>query len=131
MKKTFARVCSLLLVAVMLFSLSSCVIVKVPDGDIKAEFHYFDINVSTQLSAEDAELVRELFNGKIMLPESPSCGFGEDTALIVDGCTYCIASDTCGIIYVLEEDKYFHLSDDEIKTLHSLLAEYGFKFPCI
>ena len=45
MKKTFARVCSLLLVAVMLFSLSSCVIVKVPDGDIKAEFNYFDINL--------------------------------------------------------------------------------------
>ena len=131
MKKLITSIVSLLLIVLTVFSFTSCHMVRVADGEIKAVFRYSDINVSTTLSHEDAEVVRDMFNGKIALPDSPSCGFGEDTALIIGGNTYCIASDTCPIIYLAEEDKYFHLSDEEIEILHNLLAEYGFKFPCI
>jgi len=131
MKKLITSIASLLLVVLIIFSFTSCHTVRVADEEIVAVFQYADINVSTKLSHEDAELVRDMFNGKIAFSDSPSCGFGKDVALTSDGYTYCIATDTCGIIYVLEKDKYFHLSNEEIETLHHLLSEYGFKFPCI
>ena len=80
---------------------------------------------------EDANIVSEVFKGKTLFSDSPSCGFSENVALIIDGNTYCIACDTCGKIYSVKDDKYFNLDDSENETIRNLLCEYGFKFPCL
>ena len=131
MKKRTKIICSLLLVGALIFSLLSYFTVRVPTGEIIAVFQYDDIDIMEPLSDEDAETVRKIFNGKILSSESPSCGFGEDVALVVGNNTYCIACDTCGVVYLAEKDKYFYLSDKENETLRTLLGEYGFVFPCL
>jgi hypothetical protein len=70
MKKLITSIVSLLLIVLTVFSFTSCHMVRVADGEIKAVFRYSDINVSTTLSHEDAEVVRDMFNGKIALPDS-------------------------------------------------------------
>ena len=131
MKKYIVLVSSFLLVVLMIFSFSSCSKVEVAEGEMVAVFQYGDADITKTLSDEDSEIVRKIFNGKSLFSDSPSCGFSEDVALIIDGNTYCIACDYCGIIYNVEEDKYFNLSDEENETLRNMLCEYGFTFPCI
>ena len=131
MKKYIVLVSSFLLVVLMIFSFSSCSKVEVAEGEMVAVFQYGDADITKPLSDEDSEIVRKIFNGKSLFSDSPSCGFSEDVALIIDGNTYCIACDYCGIIYNVEEDKYFNLSDEENETLRNMLCEYGFTFPCI
>jgi hypothetical protein len=130
-KKHVVRVSSLLLVVLMVFSFSSCSKVEVAEGEIIAVFQYGDAEISKPLSDEDSEIVRKIFDGKRLFSDSPSCGFDENVALIIDGNTYCIACDTCGVIYNVEKDKYFNLSDKENEILRNLLCEYGFTFPCV
>lgn len=130
-KKHVVRVSSLLLVVLMVFLFSSCSKVEVAEGEIIAVFQYGDAEISKPLSDEDSEIVRKIFDGKRLFSDSPSCGFDENVALIIDGNTYCIACDTCGVIYNVEKDKYFNLNDKENETLRNLLCEYGFTFPCV
>ncbi len=131
MKKLIVSVGSLLLIALMIFSLSACYKVEIESGEIVAVFRYGDADITKLLSDEDSEIVKEIFNGKNLYTDSPSCGFSENVALIIDGATYCVACDDCGIIYNIEKDKYFNLSDKENEILRSLLCEYGFTFPCV
>ena len=115
----------------MIFSLSSCFKVEVEEGEMIAVFQYGDADITNPLSDEDSAIVRKMFNGKSLFSDSPSCGFSENAALIIDGNTYCIACDYCGIIYSVNKDQYFNLSDEENETLRELLGEYGFSFPCV
>ncbi len=131
MKKYIVFFSSLLLLAVMIVSFSSCAKVEIAKGEMLAVFQYGDTDIKKPLYEEDSEFVRKIFNGKTMVSDNTSCGFSENVALIIDGNTYCIACDSCGTIYHVEEDKYFHLSDKETENLHNLLHEYGFQFPCV
>ena len=131
MKKYIVLGSSLLLVLLMIFSFSSCYKGEVAEGDIIAVFRYGDADITTPLSDEDSAIVQKIFDGKSLFSDSPSCGFSENVALIIGGNTYCIACDSCGKIYSVEEDKYLNLSDEENKTLRNMLCEYGFTFPCI
>ena len=131
MKKHIIFWGSLLLISLLIFSFASCSKVEVAEGEIVAVFRYGDTDITQILSDEDSVAVRNIFEGKTMFSDSPSCGFSENVALVVAGNTYCIACDDCGIVYCVKEDKYFHLSDRENEALRELLGEYGFSFPCV
>ena len=131
MKENIVRRISFLLIVLIVISFSSCAKVEITDREMIAVFRYSDVNISKPLSAEDAETVQAIFNGKSLFSDSPSCGFDKNIALIIDGYTYCIACDTCGTVYIVEKDKYFSLTDKENDTLRNLLREYGFTFPCL
>ncbi len=123
----------LLFFIVVLFTmmLSSCSCVEITDGEVIAVFQYGDADISKKLSDQDCESVKEIFHGKRLFRDSPSCGFSENVALIIGGNTYCIARDSCGVIYDVHKGMYFHLSDSENETLRTILGECGFVFPCI
>lgn len=131
MKRHIIFLGSLLLISLLIFSFASCSKVEVAEGEIVAVFRYGDTDIMQILSDEDSIAVRNIFDGKTMASDSPSCGFSENVALVVAGNTYCIACDNCGIVYHVKEDKYFHLSEQENEALRELLVEYGFSFPCV
>ena len=131
MKRYIAFFTSLLLFALIIFSFSSCSTVEIGQGEIVAVFKYGDADITQTLSDEDSKTVKDIFKGKNLFSDSPSCGFSKNVALIIGDDTYCIACDDCGIIYNVEEDKYFNLSNKENETLRNLLGEYGFTFPCV
>jgi len=131
MKRCITFTILLLLMVSMIFSFASCAKVEVADGEIVAIFRHGDVDITQAMTHEDSETVRKMFNKKNLYSDSLSCGFSENVALIAGGDTYCIACDDCGIIYSVNEDKYFNLSDKENETLRKLLGEYGFTFPCV
>ena len=131
MKRCITFTILLLLMVSMIFSFASCSKVEVVDDEMVAIFRYGDVDITQSITHEDSEAVKKMFNKKNLYSDSPSCGFSENVALIIGDDTYCIACDNCGIIYSVNEDKYFNLSDQENETLRKLLGEYGFTFPCV
>ena len=85
------------------------------------------------LTNEDASDLYDLFTGRILYHDNPSCGFGEEVSVSFnDGeRTFYVAMDTCPIIYDKNNDKYFSISESEQERLYAILEKYGFSFPCV
>ena len=100
----------------------------------KAEacFQYENIDEISQLSDKDMESVKTIFNGKKLYKDNLSCGFSETVSIKFDDeLTFCIAKDTCTIIYLKEKNEYIKLTENEKTQLYNLLKPYGFNFPCV
>lgn len=94
-------------------------------------FKYID-DASYTILDQELSLIKSIFNGKKMYKDNPSCGFSEDVSIKLDGShTFCIAQDTCPIIYWKEDNKFFRLREEEKTQLYNLLQKYGFYFPCV
>ena len=96
-------------------------------------FNYLDQKVLTMLSKADEQSIRNLFHGKRLYKDNPSCGFSDDVSISfnVGSVIFLIARDTCPIVFDKSTGRYFSLSDDELSELHHLLSKYGFIFPCV
>ena len=134
MKKYRILIIILVLFAVLSYFTGITDMKKVTGG--KAVFIYEEKNVDTPLSEEHLEVIKEIFDKKILYRDNPSCGFDENIAVKL--CfsdnriyTFCFARDTCNGIYWKEKNKYFDVSESEQKQLHAILETYGFRFPCV
>ena len=95
-------------------------------------FVYNTTNRRETLSDEDFDRIIGIFEGKKLYRDDPSCGFTADIAVKFNGAeNFCIARDTCPIVYVESKDKYFKLSEKEYSELVGILSKYGFSFPCV
>ena len=95
-------------------------------------FIYENNDTTNQLNNQEIEIIKAIFNKKIMHKENYSCGFSENISIkLNDQQTFCIARDSCPIIYWKEKNRYIKISDDEKNQLYTLLKPYGFFFPCI
>ena len=100
--------------------------------EAEACFIYGDVTTSQYLEGKDLETLKEIFDDKILFKDDSSCGFSEDISVRFNQSqTFCIARDTCPIVYWLEEDRYIRLTEEEKLLLYDLLEPYGFEFPCI
>ena len=95
-------------------------------------FIYGDVVVSQNMDDKEVETLKEIFDNKSLYKDTPSCGFSEDVSIQFNQSqTFCIARDTCPIVYWMEEDRYIRLTEEEKLLLYDLLESYGFEFPCI
>ena len=100
----------------------------------KAEvyFQYRDTDAINQLSDKEVGSVKTIFNEKKLYKDNLSCGFSEAVSIKFDDeQTFCIARDTCPIVYWKEKNRYVRLTEDEKVQLYNLLEPYGFIFPCV
>ena len=95
-------------------------------------FIYGEVVVSENLDDKEVEMLKEIFDNKRMYKDTPSCGFSKDISVRFNQSqTFCVARDTCPIVYWMEEDRYIGLTDEEKLLLYNLLESYGFEFPCV
>ena len=100
----------------------------------KAEvfFKHESTNIDIVLSEQELSSICDICDGKEMYRDNPSCSFSEDVAIkFNDKQTFCLARDTCPIIYWKEKDKYFNITEEEKEKLYSILEYYGIYFPCV
>ena len=100
----------------------------------KAEvyFQYGNTDTINQLSNNEMESVKTILNGKKLYKDNLSCGFSEAVSIKFDDeHTFCIARDTCPIIYWKEKNRYIRLTKNEKTQLYNILEPYGFIFPCV
>ena len=99
--------------------------------EVEVCFIYGDTDTLCRLGDEELESLKAVFNGKKMYQDNLSCGFSEAISIKFNKAqTFCIARDTCPIVYWKEEDRYIKLSEEEKIQLYHLLEPYGFFFPC-
>ena len=88
---------------------------------------YFDVEycdkVDAKMSAEDAETVKKMFEGKYEYFDSPSCGFDEKASIRIGCNTYMPACD--GDETVKHGFMYFSLSKSENNELRKIMKKYG------
>ena len=114
----------------MLFKLNKTNVNTINNGTVV--FKYGEADISKKLSDEDLNTIKNIFNNKKLYKDSPSCGFSENIAVVLDGTQiFCIACDNCPIIYYKNEGLYFKISDQENELLRNILTRYGFHFPCV
>lgn len=107
------------------------------DSNATVVFKYDKINIETQLSSEDRDQIRDFFDNKILYKDMPSCGFSEDISVRFTDPkngkqqTFCIARNTCPVIYLAQSDMYFRISDEDRAELNKILEKYGAFFTCI
>ena len=95
-------------------------------------FQYGNTEAISQLSDKEMESVKIIFNGKKLYKDNLSCGFSEAVSIKFDDeLTFCIARDTCPIVYWKEKNRYIRLTEEEKTQLYNLLEPYGFIFPCV
>ena len=98
----------------------------------KAVFKYEDKDIEKILEEEDFNYIKSIFNGKYLTSGIPSCGVSKDVAIIIEDQIFSIGCDGCGVIYWVNKDKYFYLTEEENKKFKEILiAKYEFIFPCI
>ena len=118
----------------VLFTISACSSVDIAGtgtGTTTAKFCYGEHDIFVDITESDLETIADIFQGKKLYSDHPSCGFSDNVAVMIDGNTFCIARDNCGIVYVKEKNRYFNLSDEENLTVRTILESYGFVFPCV
>lgn len=95
-------------------------------------FQYGNTDTINQLSNNEMESVKTILNGKKLYKDNLSCGFSEAVSIKFDDeHTFCIARDTCPIIYWKEKNRYIRLTENEKTQLYNILEPYGFIFPCV
>lgn len=124
------RILCFIVILCLLASFSGCTVHVASSESGTVRFHYGNKKIDAQLSEEDLQTVKEILDGKVLIPENLSCGFTEDVSIRLGGRTYCIACDTCSFMYVKETGRYINLSDEENDTLRTLMERYGCHFPC-
>ena len=93
---------------------------------------YGEKDISQELTEEELQELKTIFNGKRFYRDNPSCGFSEDIAIkLNDSITFCIARDTCSYIYWQEGDRYIKLTEKEQQILYDILKKYGATFLCV
>lgn len=126
------RLLCFLLSLALLLSLFGCGMVTVRgDGEAVLRFVYGEESLSQVLTPEEVEQMAERFDQKILLTDSPSCGFDEDISITIDGQVFAVARDNCGIIQHRDSGRYFSVSEEDIAFIHALFEQYGGDFPCI
>ncbi len=98
----------------------------------KATFIYDNASVSHTLSEKELSLISDMFNDKRLYKDNLSCGFSENISVTFNNSqTFCIARDTCPIIYWKEKNRFLKLTEEEKVQLYGLLEKHGFFFPCV
>ena len=90
-----------------------------------------NISFDLELSQEESAVVLSVLNGKRrdldMTVTGAGCGFGREQSFIIDGSTYCLGQDDCGVIWEDGTNNYYVISQQELEQLQEIFKEYGAK----
>ena len=90
-----------------------------------------NISFELALSQEEANVVLSVLNGKRrdldMTVTGAGCGFGREQSFIINGSTYCLGQDDCGVIWEEGTENYYVVSQQELEQLQEIFKEHGAK----
>lgn len=124
------------LILLLLFTLAACHRVSI-DGSGGAIVTY-DANGTSftePLTAEEISTVVQILNGKPqdagLVGGVPSCGFSPKISITIDGTTFALAQDGCGMVKNCKDLRYISISDAQQDALEAIFTSRGGTFPCI
>ena len=129
MKKT---VCFLLCVLLLIGCIGCAAVISHPSGTaVRICYDRENVSFDLELSQEEANFVVSVLNGKRrdldMTVTGAGCGFGREQSFIIDGSTYCLGQDDCGVIWEDGTNNYYVISQQELEQLQVIFKEHGAK----
>ena len=94
-------------------------------------YKYSDKNICVNLSNEDSQILKAIFNNKKLYSDNPSCGFTPNISIRFGDDVFSIACDNCPIIRLDNKNKYLKVSSEERETINKIFDKFGAKFPCL
>lgn len=90
--------------------------------------------IDEELSKEEDEQVKKIYNKRSLYNDIPSCGFDNKVGFkFIDEngkeTIFAIALDHCGAVYDKNNKKYFSISDDERKQIDKIFSAHNIEFP--
>jgi len=90
-----------------------------------------NVSFNLELSQEEVSAVLSVLNGKRrdldMAVTGAGCGFGREQSFIINGSTYCLGQDGCGVIWEEGTDNYYVVSNQEMNQLKDIFIAHGAK----
>ena len=125
-------VCFLLFVLLLIGCIGCAAVISHPSGTaVRICYDRENVSFDLELSQEDANFVVSVLNGKRrdldMTVTGAGCGFGREQSFIIDGSTYCLGQDDCGVIWEDGTNNYYVISQQELEQLQEIFKEYGAK----
>jgi len=109
--------------------------------DATITFVYCDTHINEKLTSEDAEILKNIVNGKrLSFGGGYSCGFSTNISFRFANMIFSVANDTCGTIKIEKHHKnpkreaaeiYLLISEEEKQKIHEVFNKYGGYFPCV
>ena len=94
-------------------------------------YDHEDVSFGLELSQEEANTVLSVLNRKRcnldLAVTGAGCGFGQEQSFIIEGNIYCLAQDSCGVIWEERTDNYYIISNQEMEQLTEIFCVYGAK----
>ncbi|MBR1482550.1 MAG: hypothetical protein IJ598_06240 [Ruminococcus sp.] len=130
--KSVKKGISLFLLAVCLtMLLTACGHVIIPqDASYRIVYTYpGEKPIDEELSHDEGEIIRSIFNGKPLVFDNPATAYREDVSVRINGKCYMLGTD--GSSSIKYNNQYFHLTDGEYSQLYEIVSKYGVHFPCL
>lgn len=132
------RFIGVMLSCVMVMSLCACGAVQLDantSGTVTYRNEHTGVSFSERLTEEETGTVVAILRGKkqeiAILCGIPSCGFSPSISITVDGMTFALAMDKCGMLQNCNTMQYINISDSERETIESIFTTRGGTFPCV
>ncbi len=120
-----------IIIVICILFLCGCNKIKVKDNeDIYLMYVNENKNIKQKLTSNETKQIKKIIDNKKMYNDNPSCGFDKNVSFILEGLTFSIACDSCGIIKIEEKKKYLKLLDEEREKIDEIFEKYGGSFPC-
>ena len=124
--------CILLSILLLMGCMGCAAVISHPSGTaVRIFYDRENVSFDLELSQEEANVVLSVLNGKRrdldMTVTGAGCGFGREQSFIIDGSTYCLAQDTCGVIWEEGTDNYYVVSQQELEQLKEIFKAHGAK----
>ena len=121
----------------LLLGLCGCGVVRLkPDDVVQISYRNEHTGVSFRemLTEQEKVTVVNILNGKpqkfSVFNGVPSCSFDPQVSIIVNGTTFALALDKCGMLQNCNTKQYISISDSERKAIEALFTTRGGTFPC-
>ena len=124
MKKT---VFTIVIVTIMIM-LCGCARTKIDkNSDVKLTFIYEDQNLNATLDDSDAKKIISILDGN-RYTGATACYFDENISFNIDDEIFAVACDGCRVIKDISNQKYFWVSDSDMKYIRSVFEKHGGHF---
>ena len=90
-----------------------------------------NVSFDLELPQEEVSIVLSVLNGKRrdldMTVTGAGCGFGQEQSVVIDGHVYCLAQDSCDVVWEEGTENYYVLSTQQMDQLREIFKAHGAK----
>ena len=122
--------CFLLSILLLMGCMGCAAVISHPSGTaVRICYDRENVSFDLELSQEEANVVLSVLNGKRrdldMTVTGAACGFGREQSFVINGSTYCLGQDDCGVIWEEGTDNYYVVSQQELEQLKEIFKAHG------